>query len=361
MDVRIAQSVLKDMLAVACKVIPKAGVDPIYGGVLLTADGDTLSVSATDSTKSVVSTRRASVGEPGEVILPGIMLNDTVRQMPDELATIRVGDGGCELSCGKARMRPVQLESADVELLRFPRPSCDTEVTIPTGTFRFMVDRACRCVSREQAKPELRGVHVTSGNGMLRMQATDSYCFIDVSTTADIGSIDVIAASLDDIADSIDDDEVRIGAGDGRVFVTSGDIAHASRMLVGNFPDFDYIATGVRCGSSSVVTFDPAELSRAVRHVGGVAKKTGKVSVSVEGQSMVVSAASPMFGEVSYEMGVSVTGGPFSASYAYRVFSDGAAVMSGESFMKTGGSNSPLMMESSDLCSIRYLLLPIRG
>lgn len=361
MEIRIAQSALKEMLAVACKVIPKTGVDPIYGGVLLTADEGSLSVSATDSTKSVISTRSANVTDPGEVILPGILLNDTVKEMPDELAVIRVGDGGCNLSCGKARMRPVLLDSADVELLRFPRSQCESEVTIPTDVFRFMVDRACKCVSKEQARPELQGVHITSGSGILRMQATDSYGFIDVSTEADIGAFDVIAASLDDIAGSVSDESVTIGTDGTRVFVTSGGIAHASRMLVGNFPDFDYIATAMHRGDSSVVALDPLELSRALKRVGSVAKKAGRIGVSVSGESMVVSAASPALGEVSYEVDVDVDGDEFSSSYAYQVFANGVSVMSGETVMKTGGSGSALVMESHEKCGIRYLMLPMRG
>lgn len=360
MEVRIAQSSLRDMLAVACKVIPKTGVDPVYGGVLLAADGDSLSVSATDSTRSVVSTRRANVDEPGEVILPGILLNDTVKEMPDELAVIRVRDGGCSLSCGKARMRPVLLDSADVELLRFPQSRCESEVTVPTDVFRFMVDRACKCVSKEQARPELQGVHITSGNGILRMQATDSYGFIDVSTKADIGAFDVIAASLDDIAGSVSDESVTIGTDGTRVFVTSGGIAHASRMFVGRFPDFDYIAAATHRGDRSVVAFDPLELSRALKRIGSVAKKSGRVGVSVSGESMVVSAASPAFGEVSYEVDVDMDGDDFSSSYAYQVFVSGVSVMSGETVMRTGGSGSPLVMESHERCGIRYLMLPMR-
>ena len=360
MEVEIAQSALKDMLAVMCKVIPKSNVTPIYGGVLLTTGDGVLSMSSTDSVKSVMCTRVAHVEDGGEAILPGILLHDTVKQMPDEVVRISTNGNGCAVTCGKVRLRPVQLELAEADLLRFPSAETEVEVSLPTDLFAFMADGVCKCVAKEQFKPMLCGVHIVSKDGALRMQSSDTFRVLEVSTESDLGEFDAIVSTdcLGDAASLARGETVSIRIGEGRAFVSSDDMIHAGRVIVGAYPNVNAL---LRRGSGTSVTFDPDELGMALKRVRNVANDSNRVRISVEGGTMSVLAASQASGEVCDEIEVDTNGNDFQTWYGYRFLCDGVSAMSGETLLTTDGPSSPMMMESHDRCDVRYVLSPLRG
>lgn len=361
MEVRIAQSALSDMLAIACKVIPKNNIVPIYGGVLLNANDDGLSLTATDSVRSVLCMRPADVKEPGEVILPGMLLHDTVKQMPDEVVRLLTKGNDCEVSCGRVRLRPVQFEPWNASLLRFPQGvQRESEVTIPSDIFTFMIDRSCRCVAKEQLRPELCGVHIVSGDGILRMQATDSYRVIEVSTKSDLGEFEAIVSTdcLSDAASLARGESVTVSVGSGMAFVSSESMVHAGRVIAGTYPNLNAL---IKFGSRAKVSLDSSEFARSLKRVKNVAVDSGKVRLSVEGDVLTILAMSPASGEVRDEVYVDADGDGFMAWFSYKYLSEGVSAMCGETLLTTDGLSSPLVLESHDGCDVRYMLIPMRG
>jgi DNA polymerase-3 subunit beta len=88
----IAQGDLHEALSAVSNVVPARTPLPIIGNVLVEAEDDVFSVSATDLDLSVTVRAAASVDEPGRVTLPARKLTDMVRALP--ASVVRVEGSG---------------------------------------------------------------------------------------------------------------------------------------------------------------------------------------------------------------------------------------------------------------------------
>lgn len=74
---------LAEAIAWTARTIPTRPVVPILAGLLLEADDDQLTVSAFDYDTSSRATISCDVAEPGRVVLPGRLLAELTKTLPD--------------------------------------------------------------------------------------------------------------------------------------------------------------------------------------------------------------------------------------------------------------------------------------
>ena len=83
MRVIVQQAPFATALDAVCKGISKDNTNAAYGGVLLDARDDVLSLTSMNVTRSIRYRIPADVEEPGVALLPGELLSKTVSKMPD--------------------------------------------------------------------------------------------------------------------------------------------------------------------------------------------------------------------------------------------------------------------------------------
>ena len=77
---------------------------PVLEGILLKAEGFTLTLTGYDLELGIVTTIEANVLEPGEIVLNAKLLSDMVRRMPAGQINISVADNGkTTIQCGVAQ------------------------------------------------------------------------------------------------------------------------------------------------------------------------------------------------------------------------------------------------------------------
>ena len=118
MRVRIERANLLKALNHVHRVVERRNTIPILANVLLKAEGDELSLKATDLDMEIVDRVPAAVEQAGASTVPAHMLYDIVRKLPDgaeiALDTRRADDG--------AESRARALLAADAAGRRFSRP-----------------------------------------------------------------------------------------------------------------------------------------------------------------------------------------------------------------------------------------------
>ena len=147
----------------------------ILSGVLLRAAGGKLELAATDMELSIRTTLDAQVDGDGAVVVPGRLLVDLSRLLPDSEVTIefREEENVLRVGCGPAEYRLNTYGAED-----FPRlPDTDAAPTNTVSADALLDTLAAvgRAVSRDEARPVLTGILVRFGEGKLVMAATDSY------------------------------------------------------------------------------------------------------------------------------------------------------------------------------------------
>ena len=148
---------------------------PSLGGILFTADGDSLTLRATDMEMGIaLALDGVQVEREGTVLLPGRLLVDVARSLPagDVSLELRSEQRDVELTAGDARFHLKTLPAED-----FPRlPEVEGEAaTLPAAPLAETIERVARAASRDEVRPILTGVLVQADGPQLTMVATDSY------------------------------------------------------------------------------------------------------------------------------------------------------------------------------------------
>src|SRR5881398_1281676 len=192
-------TVAKDELAAKLGVVAR-GVSTrtavlVLGGIQLRAEAGRLHLAATDMEVSLRASLDAQVAGEGTVVVPGRLLLDIARSLPDADVTIehKPEEAVVVVTAGSANYRLHTYSSED-----FPRlPEVDSTAlhTVDRDALVETVNRVGRSASRDESRPVLTGILVRFEPGKIVMAATDSYR-LAVKETAVEGTLPELEAII---------------------------------------------------------------------------------------------------------------------------------------------------------------------
>ena len=147
---------------------------PALANVLLSASGDTLTVSATDLYLGVSGTC-ACTGGAGVIALPAKDLFERVKAMPEGPIQIDVTDGAQAMikTVGGARRYMLHgLPGADFPLL--PEPEGDA-IELPADLFALLMHRTHFSISTDETRAHVNSALFQICDGKIRMVSTDGH------------------------------------------------------------------------------------------------------------------------------------------------------------------------------------------
>ncbi len=165
---------LSRQLGVVARAVSTRSAVQVLLGVLLRAEEGKLELAATDMELSLRSSFAADVADEGAVVVPGRLLVDIVRLLPEGEVTIehRAEESVVRIECGSASYRLNTYAAED-----FPRlPALEAQLhAIDREALLETIERVARSASRDESRPVLTGILVRFESGKLVMAATDSY------------------------------------------------------------------------------------------------------------------------------------------------------------------------------------------
>src|SRR2546427_10273330 len=166
---------LAQKLGVVARAVSTRASVQILSGVLLTAEGGRLHLAATDMELSLRSSLEAQVDGEGSVVVPGRLLVDLVRLLPDNGVTIehRAEESVVHVTSGPSTST-LHTYAAD-DFPRLPDLDAVGTFTVDRESLLDTVSRVARSASRDESRPVLTGILVRFEAGKLVMAATDSY------------------------------------------------------------------------------------------------------------------------------------------------------------------------------------------
>ena len=230
-------------LAVVARAVSTRASVQVLLGVLLRAEAGRLHLAATDMELSLRASLDADVEAEGSVVIPGRLLVDLVRQLPESEVAIehRAEEGVIRIDCGPSQSR---LNTYSVE--DFPRlPEVEALRMYPLERAALLetIARVSRSASRDESRPVLTGILMRLGEGRLVMAATDSYR-LSVKETALEGELPeleaiVPARALGELARIAQGgDVIELGAQENQVVFGADGVLLTTRRIDGQFPNY---------------------------------------------------------------------------------------------------------------------------
>jgi DNA polymerase-3 subunit beta len=287
-----------DALATVGRAVSTRSIIPALSGIHLLAETGALTLTATDGDLSIRTKIAAEVDAGGAIVVPGRLLADVARQLPDGDVSVAVTEAGLlDLQCGSASFRLRLLAADDFP----PIAALDgSPVELPVGEFSETIEQVARSASRDETRPHLTGVLISVDGDKLRSVATDSYR-LAVRTTK-IGApatgrieANVPARALQEavrIAEG--NDTLKITLTDRQISFAAGETLLVSRLIDGQFPDFEQLLPD---SYEHELDIDVSELFDAVRRVSLLAQRNTPLKVALSDGELEVSAQTADVGE----------------------------------------------------------------
>lgn len=172
MKIRVERDALADAVAWVVRSLPSRPTAPILSGMLLSAEGDVVTLSSFDSTTSAKVALPAQVSDEGTVLVSGKLLSDIARSLPNKPVDMVADHSKVELTCGSARFT---LQTLPVE--EYPTlPEMPTQTgTVDSSTFERAVGQVFVAAGRDELLSVFTGIRVEINGETLSLLATDRY------------------------------------------------------------------------------------------------------------------------------------------------------------------------------------------
>lgn len=238
--IRVNRDVLADAVAWTARALPSRPVSPVLAGLLLEA-GEELTVSAFDYDVSARAAVDADVAEAGSVLIPGRLLAEISRSLPEDDVEIVTEGAEAVLTCGTAEFGLVTMPVEDFPTMPTMPPAIGA---VGGGVFASAVAQVAPSASRDDTLPMLTGMRVDVEGETVTMAATDRYRIAarefawrpagpDVAVSAMVP-----ARVLVDVAKALRGGEVSMALGDGVAGFESVGRSTTVRLLDEQFIDY---------------------------------------------------------------------------------------------------------------------------
>jgi len=366
MKLTVSRETFLSQLAIAVRGVSSRSAIQTLSGVLLRVDAGGLELQATDMEMGIRVRVDTAQAEDGSVVLPGRLLLDVVRSLPqDELSLeYRSARQDVEVVSGGARFQLRTLPSEDFPKL--PEPRVEGALSVPAGAFVDTIARVARSASRDETRPHLTGVLVSAKERELRMVATDSYRLSVKETTLDqplAGSLEanVPARTLQElgrIAQASGAESISVSALENQVVFSVADVVLSSRLVEGRFPNYQQLLPD---SYEHELRIDRGELLEVVRRISLLAQKNAPLRLRFSDGALDVSAQTPDVGHASESLPVPFKGEPLEIGFNPDFFRDGLeSAESDELLLKLISPLRPGLIQSGEGGGFVYLVMPIR-
>jgi DNA polymerase-3 subunit beta len=359
----IARGELLDSLGVVTKALSSRTTLPILSGILISAAGDTVILQSTDLEISIKHTVGAGVEEGGSVVMPGRLLAEVIRSLPDAAVNIQTSSfDHVKVECGTSSFTLRSLSPDDFP--KFPEVSPGRKVVIPAATLSSLVRKVSRAVSRDEARPILTGILMVIDGSTVRMVATDSYrlAIAEAELPEPVEErIEVVVPgkALEEIPKlAAGAESVSMGIADNQIVFEFGSSLYVTRRIEGAFPNYRQL---VPQDGETKVTVDRAELEGAAKRVSLLAQHNAPLRVKVSESTLTLSAQTQDVGEASEDLMVGTQGEPIEIAFNHAFLVDGLASSDEEKLVFVASSPlKPGVFRSTEGEGFTYLIMPVR-
>ena len=172
MKVTIEQSKLVDVINWVSRSLSSRPIQTALLGIVLEADQNKIYLSSTDHETASRANVEADVATPGKVLVPGKLLADIARSLPNKPVTIQLDGTRVLVNAGTAKFTlPI------LPINEYPNLPDMPEVlgSLDTETFSHAISQVGTAAGKDESLLSLTGIHIEVKGDNITMAATDRY------------------------------------------------------------------------------------------------------------------------------------------------------------------------------------------
>jgi DNA polymerase-3 subunit beta len=342
-------------------------------GIVIDATGDEVTLSGSDLETSSKAFFKAYISQPGKVLVPGKLLAEISRSLPNKPITITLDGSRVLVTSGSAKFTLPTLSISEYPSLpELP----ETTGVVASDVFATAVAQVAIAAGKDDSLPTLTGVHIEINEDTVTLAATDRYRlavreFTWQPTTPGLSTTSLLRGrTIADAAKSLtgsknvslsfapntSNDRLAGFAGEGK--------SMTSRMLDGTFPPYRHLLPQ---DVTTTAIVEVAPFLDSVRRVALVTDKTVPLRLEFANNTVSLEAGAGEEAQATEAIEILLNGEPISIAFNPVFLADGLQAV-GTSFVQISftGSNKPAILSGKSdrdgkvIENYRYLLMPMR-
>jgi DNA polymerase III subunit beta len=308
MKVTVLQEDFSKALAIASRFTSPKVQLPVLANVLLTAEKNSLLLSATNLEISVCLSTGCEIEEEGSITIPARTLFDIVTNLAKGKVTLETKGDTVSINAKGFKSTVTGMNASD-----FPGvPKMLGKISFPLSSkdFSDALSKVMPAVSIDESRPILTGVLFIFNEAKMQLVATDGFRLSKKAlSTESKGDSRIIVpkgilAELIRLKDEDEKIELSYTKEDNQLIVRVGKSIISSRLIDGDFPDFERI---IPKSTTMAITLGTADFARAVKIASVFARDSANVvKLKVNKKSVEVMAESSQKGNQSTELDADV-------------------------------------------------------
>jgi DNA polymerase-3 subunit beta len=372
MEITVSRQELLKELTATQSVVERKTTIPILSNFLLEADGERLTITATDLEQAIRTSAAVKVKKPGSCTIPARKLYDYVKLLPDGDISIKLLENHwVQIRSGRSNTKMVGMARANYP--QVPEFPAVTSTSIPVAALKTLIARTVFAISNEESRYTLNGALLVLKAESLAMVATDGHrlSFVEkpgeelegISGEKRVMIPRKALLELQQLLGTTEAAKVEFADDENTLFFGVGHRTLSTRRLVGQFPNFEAVMPR---DNTKFAVVRSSELAAAIQRVAQFAdERSGAVRLRLEGNELKISSQSTESGESEDTIDTPYSGDPIIVGFNSTYILD---------FLKALGNEGEVRLEFKDSQSAgqmrpedpdaeyrsRYVLMPMR-
>jgi DNA polymerase-3 subunit beta len=372
MEISISRQDLLRELTATQGVVERKTTIPILSNFLIEAEGDSITITATDLDQSIKTSCAAKVKKPGSCTIPARKLYDYIKLLADGDISVKLMENHwIQIRSGRSNTKMVGMARANFpQVPEFPRSSV---TSIPTASLKNMIAKTIFAISNEESRYTLNGALLVLKAESLSMVATDGHRLAHIEKTGETlsnvsGEKKTLIprkalAELQSLLSNSEDETLEFADDDHTLFFRIGHRVLTSRKLTGQFPNFEAVMPR---DNNKFVIVRSEDLMSSIQRVAQFAdERSGAIRIRLEQNEVKISSSSTDSGESEDTIETPYSFDPLVVGFNSAYLID---------FLKATGNTGEVRLEFKDAQSAgqmrpedpaeeykyRYIIMPMR-
>jgi DNA polymerase-3 subunit beta len=358
------EAILKPLQLIS-GVVERRQTLPILANVLLKADSDSLTLTATDLEVELVVSTGLDGTDGGSTTLPARKFMDICRALPEGASLeISVDKERALIRSGKSRFVLATLPASEFPAVDEIRPVLS--FSMEQSKLKRLIERTQFAMAHQDVRYYLNGLLLEVSNGELRAVATDghrlAYCQQASPIEVDENQqVIVPRKGVMELQKLLEDSEqtVEIEIGPNHMRMSAADLRFTSKLIDGRFPDYQRV---IPQNTDKVVVANREDLRQAVLRTSILTnEKYRSIRLQLEPNVLRVLAHNPEQEEAEEEVGVDYSGASLEIGFNSTYVLDALQAVADDNVeIRLSDANSCCLIHAPGADDSKYVVMPMR-
>ncbi len=364
MKFSISRDALIKPLNLVAGVVERRQTLPILSNVLLSLEGNQLSLTGTDLEVELVGrVELASAGVEGEVTVPARKLVDICKTLPEgSEIEFTVEAGKATVKAGRSRFTLSTLPASEFPSVE--EGQGELSLQLPQALVKRLIERTAFAMAQQDVRYYLNGMLLEIKSGRLRMVATDGHrlalCTAPEAVDAGDAAVIIPRKGVLELSRLLEGDEnVRLVIGSNHVRASTEQYTFTSKLVDGKFPEYERVLP--KSPDKSVIG-GRIELKQAFTRTAILSnEKYRGVRLKLSNDALEITANNPEQEQAEEVVNVEYQGDNLEVGFNVSYLLDVLSVLDGNKVrLSLADSASSALLEEAETGDSLYVVMPMR-